>query len=215
MEKTKELIAEKEKTRGAIVVNCNPMTLGHKYLIDKALEMVDQLLIFVVEEDKSIFPFEDRFNIIKEELKGYNNISLLKGGPYIISQATFPTYFIKKKDEMLDIYTEIDGKIFGDKIAKDLKIDIRFFGSEPKDLVTLAYNNTLKKILEDRNIEVNIIERRKLEENIVSASYVRHLLSNKEIDEAYKYLPKATIDYLNSEKGKHVIKKLEQKNTDN
>lgn len=208
MEKTKSLMPSKKGSRGAIVVNCNPMTLGHKYLIEKSLEKVDQLIIFVVQEDKSTFPFQDRFNIIQEELKEYENIYLIKGGPYIISQATFPTYFIKKKDEMLDIYTEIDGKIFADKIAKDLEIDIRFFGSEPKDLVTLAYNNTLEGILKAANIDVEIVERKEIEDNIVSASYVRNLLSQGEIDQAYKYLPQATIDYLESDNGRGIIKKL-------
>ena len=138
-------------------MNCNPMTLGHKYLIEKALEEVDDLLIFVVEEDKSVFPFEDRFNILKKELSHDDRISLIEGPLYHIPR-TFPTYFIKKKDEMLDIYTELDGKIFADKIAKDLEIDIRFFGSEPTDEVTLAYNQAMKEILTSRNIEIKIIE---------------------------------------------------------
>lgn len=210
MEKTKSLIPNKKGSRGAIVVNCNPMTLGHKYLIEKGLEKVDQLIIFVVQEDKSTFPFQDRFNIIQEELKEYENIYVIKGGPYIISQATFPTYFIKKRDEMLDIYTEIDGKIFADKIGKDLEIDIRFFGSEPKDLVTLAYNKTLEGILKAADIGVEIIERKQIEKNIVSASYVRELLSGGQIKEAYKYLPKATIDYLESDNGMKIIKSLDQ-----
>ncbi len=77
---------------------------------------------------------------------------------------------------MLEIYTELDGSIFADKIAKDLNIDMRFLGSEPKDVVTLAYNNSLKKILEERNIGVKIIPRISLEDKIVSASYVRKLL---------------------------------------
>ena len=94
------------------------MTLGHKYLMEKALDEVDELLIFVVEEDKSVFPFKDRFGILQKELSSYDRIKLLEGGPYIISQATFPTYFIKKKDEMLETYTNLDGSIFADKIAR-------------------------------------------------------------------------------------------------
>lgn len=211
IEKTKSSIQVKKGKRGSIVMNCNPMTLGHKYLIERALEEVDDLLIFVVEEDKSIFPFKDRFNILKEELKEYENIKVIKGGPYIISQATFPTYFIKKKDEMLDVYTELDGKIFGEKIAKDLEIDIRFFGTEPRDLVTLAYNNSLKKILENSGVEVKIIERKKLEDEVVSASHVRSLLAKGEIKEAYKYLPKSTIEYLDSNLGKRIIENLNAK----
>ena len=54
---------------GAIVMNCNPFTLGHKYLIKESLKKVDYLYIFVVEEDKSIFPFKDKIlSVIKEYL---------------------------------------------------------------------------------------------------------------------------------------------------
>lgn len=211
VKKVKSSLNPKKGTRGAIIMNCNPMTLGHKYLIEKALEKVDDLLIFVVEEDKSIFPFNDRFNIMKEEVKDLEQVNLLKGGPYIISQGTFPTYFIKKKDEMLEIYTELDGSIFGEKIAKDLDIDMRFLGSEPKDLVTLAYNNTLKTILEEKDIKVEIVPRIELNDNIVSASHVRSLIKENKIKEAYKYLPESTIDYLQSEKGKNIITKLQEK----
>jgi [citrate (pro-3S)-lyase] ligase len=198
----------KQSVRGAMVVNCNPMTLGHKYLIDTALKKVDDLLVFVVEEDSSIFPFMDRFNIVKEELKDYKNIIVIKGGPYIISRGTFPTYFIKKKDEMLDIYTELDGSIFAKKIAQDLEIDIRFFGEEPIDIVTLNYNNTLKRILEDSSINVEIIRRKQLDNTIISASYVRNLIKVDKIEEAYKFLPNATIKYLQSNNGQIVVKKI-------
>lgn len=208
VKKLGEDLGPKKVTRGSIVMNCNPMTLGHKYLIYQALDQVDQLIIFLVEEDKSIFPFEDRFNIMKKELAEEDRISLVKGGPYIISQATFPTYFIKKKDEMLDIYTELDGKIFATKIAKDLEIDMRFLGSEPKDLVTLAYNNNLKKILEEEDVQVEIVERKALEGEIISASLVRGLIRENKEEEAYKYLPQSTIDYLQGDQGRKTIEKI-------
>lgn len=210
IKKVKSSLKPKTGTRGAIIMNCNPMTLGHRYLIDKATEMVDDLIIFVVEEDKSIFPFKDRFNIMKEELKDLDKVTLLKGGPYIISRGTFPTYFIKKKDEMLETYTELDGSIFGEKIAKDLEIDMRFLGTEPKDVVTLAYNNTLQSILEKMGIKVIIIPRKELDSQIISASYVRQLLKEDNKDEAFKYLPESTIKYLESEKGNQIISKLKE-----
>lgn len=209
VDKVKSSLKEMKGKRGAMVVNCNPMTLGHKYVIEKALENVDDLLVFVVEEDKSIFPFKDRFNILKNELSSYEKITLIEGGPYIISQGTFPTYFIKKKDEMLDIYTRLDGSIFADKIAKDLEIDARFFGSEPTDIVTSAYNESMKEILGDRGIEVKIIERKSLEGNVISASRVRKLIKEDKIQEAFKYLPESTIEYLKSEKGKEIINKIQ------
>lgn len=206
----KDSLISKKGIRGAMVVNCNPMTLGHKYLIETALEAVEDLLVFVVEEDRSIFPFKDRFNIVKDELKYNKNIRVIKGGPYIISRGTFPTYFIKKKDEMLDIYTELDGSIFAKKIAQDLEIDIRFFGEEPTDIVTLNYNNTLKKILEDNSIDVKIIKRKQVDKTIISASYVRKLIKSNNIEEAYKFLPQATIDYLQSEQGQKVVEKIQE-----
>lgn len=53
---------------GSIVMNCNPFTLGHRYLIEYASKYVDYLYIFVVEEDKSFFPFSDRIDLIKKGL---------------------------------------------------------------------------------------------------------------------------------------------------
>lgn len=203
-------IGPKAGTRGAIIVNCNPMTLGHKYLMEKALQEVDELLIFVVEEDLSVFPFEARYNIIKSEFKNDKNVKVLKGGPYVISRGTFPTYFIKQKDKMLQIYTELDAKIFADKIAKDLQIDIRFLGSEPNDLVTLQYNNSLQEILQERNIGVKIVERKEHENKPISASYVRSLLKQDKIKEAFELLPQSTIEFLKTENGKEVINKIKK-----
>jgi [citrate (pro-3S)-lyase] ligase len=210
IDKVKSYIGPKKGRRGAIIVNCNPMTLGHKYLMEKALDEVDELLIFVVEEDKSVFPFKDRFGILQKELSSYDRIKLLEGGPYIISQATFPTYFIKKKDEMLETYTNLDGSIFADKIAKDLEIDIRFFGSEPTDLVTLAYNKSMDRILKSRGIDVKIFERKSLDDTIISASSVRKLIKEDRLEEAFKYLPSSTIEYLKSDRGREVIEKIKE-----
>lgn len=208
VKKTREIMGDKKGLRGAIIMNCNPMTKGHRYLIDFALREVKELIIFVVEEDKSIFPLEDRFNIMKKELENEEQITLLKGGPYIISQATFPTYFLKQKDDMLKVYTELDGKIFASKIAKDLEIDIRFLGSEPKDPVTLAYNETLKEILEKEDVRVSIMERKKIGDQVISASLVRGLIKEANLQEAYKYLPDTTIEYLRSQKGQKIIDKI-------
>lgn len=206
----KKRLGPKKGKRGAIIMNCNPMTLGHKYLIKKALGQVDELIIFVVEEDRSIFPFIDRFKIMEEELKEEKDIRLIKSGPYIISQGTFPTYFIKRKDEMLKVYTELDGGIFANRIGKDLEIDVRFLGSEPTDQVTLAYNHMLEKILKAKGIEVQIIPRKALDNQIISASHVRALLKEGRFVEAYKFLPKSSIDFLKTIKGKEIIAKLQE-----
>lgn len=212
IEDTKKQIGPKKGKRGAIVANCNPMTLGHKYLIAEALENVDELLFFVVEEDSSVFPMEKRLEIVKEELKGFENIIVLKGGSYIISRGTFPTYFIKKEDVMLDIYTELDATIFGQRIAKGLEINTRFLGTENLDYVTNAYNRALIKVLDDYNIETKLIPRLKIGERTVSASYVRNLIKEDKLDEAYKFLTLSTKEYLETEEGKVIIDRIKNEN---
>ena len=204
----KTYLPAKKGIRGSIIMNCNPMTLGHQYLIQKALNEVDELLIFVVEEDQSVFPFKDRFAIMENELVNEPGVILFKSGPYIISRGTFPTYFIKEKDDMLDIYTKLDGAIFGNKIAKDLDIDIRFLGTEPQDIVTSLYNETLKQLLKNSGVNVKVIPRKSIDGKIVSASHVRDLLSKGKDIEAYTLLPESTIQYLKSEIGQAIIDKL-------
>lgn len=203
-------IPKKEGRRGAVVMNCNPMTNGHRYLVETASKEVSDLLVFVVQEDSSLFPFEDRYRIVKNELKEFPNVHVLMGGPYIISKATFPTYFIKKLDEMLDVYTGLDGGLFIDKIARDLEIDVRFFGSEPTDEVTEVYNSKLRELMKKSSLESKTVER--LEKNgiPVSASVVRKLLTEDKIEEAYGMIPENTVKYLESEEGKELIWKMKR-----
>lgn len=80
----------------------------------------NQVLVFLVEEDRSYFPFLDRYAMVKRGTQDLKNVKIIPGGEYIISQATFPNYFIKKADERLQAYEEIDSGIFGEYICKRL-----------------------------------------------------------------------------------------------
>ena len=51
---------------GCIVMNCNPFTKGHQELITYAASKCSLLHIFVVEENRSMFPFADRFRLVRE-----------------------------------------------------------------------------------------------------------------------------------------------------
>ena len=82
------------KNRGAIVMNCNPFTLGHRSLVENAHNNCDEVIIFAVQEDRSIFPFSDRFSLIKQGVRDMKGVEVISGGDFIISNATFPTYFI-------------------------------------------------------------------------------------------------------------------------
>lgn len=206
----KEQINPNAKCRGAIVANCNPMTKGHKYLMEYARNKVDELIIFIVEEDKSVFTTEVRYDIVKNEFKDDKKIVVVKGGPYIISQATFPTYFLKEVDDSLDIYTELDAKLFSEKIAVDLDICTRFVGEEPIDRLTARYNKNLLKSTEGLKLELEKIDRLELGGDIISASKVRRFIKNNELDKAFSLLVPSSIDFLESSQGKEVIKKIQE-----
>lgn len=193
-----EKLNPEAKTRGAIVANCNPMTLGHKYLIEKSADRVDELIVFIVEEDKSFFSTKDRFDIVKEEFKDRSDIVVVLGGAYIISQATFPTYFLKKEDDNLDIYTKLDAKIFAKKIASDLNIDYRFVGEEPLDGLTNAYNQNMQEEFSKYDLELVVIKRKEHGRQVISASRVRSLLDQGLVDEALELLPKASQNFIQS-----------------
>ena len=55
----------------ALVMNCNPFTLGHQYIIEKAAFENDIVHIFIVWEDRSSFPSEIRYNLLRKEQNIY------------------------------------------------------------------------------------------------------------------------------------------------
>ena len=178
----------------AIVMNANPLTLGHEYLVDKALEEARDLIIFVLEEDASYFSTKDRYEIVKNHYHNNGRVHVYKSGPYIISRATFPTY-LKKDTDKLKVYTELDAKIFAKRIAKDLNIKKRYFGTEPIDKVTEKYNEMMKKILFEYGVESEFIERKKINDEYISASKLREGIET-DFESIKKYLSQDVYEYL-------------------
>lgn len=192
----------------ALIMNCNPFTLGHKYIVETAAKENKNVIIFVVEEDKSAFPFKNRFELIKDGVKELTNVTVIPGGEYIISSATFPNYFLRKDDDILKEYTKIDGNVFGKYFCKDLNIVRRYVGTEPYCKVTNTYNETLQEILPMYGVEVKLIERAEQGNEAISASRVRALLKEGKIEETKEIVPATTFEFLNSEAGTTIIEKL-------
>lgn len=181
---------------GSIVMNCNPFTNGHRYLIEYAAKQVDYLYIFAVEEDMSVIPFCDRYVLIREGTRDIPNIILVPSGKFIISRVTFYSYF--QKDMYADnINSEEDVYIFARYIAKNLGITKRFVGEEPTDMVTNSYNQKMKEVLPKYGIELIEIPRKRVENGkIISASTVRSLLFEEQWSEISRFVPPATLEYL-------------------
>ena len=198
----KQQLPQKKKSRAALVMNCNPMTNGHLYLIEKATQENDDVLIFLVEENRSVFSFEQRYHMVEQSIKHLDNIILIPSGPYIISSITFPTYFLKSLSLASMSYMMLDAIIFKQYFMPILDIDYRYVGDEPLDPMTSAYNNTLKSIL---GLKLKIIERKTINDQIISASYVRKLAQEKRYDIIKTIVPKATYDFLVSPEGQAIF----------
>ena len=192
----------------SIVVNCNPFTLGHQYLIEKASKESDFLHIFVVWEDRSSFPAQVRYDLIKEGTKHLSNVCIHKGEDYIISNATFPSYFLKDDTKVMETHCQLDLKIFGEYIAPALNINKRFVGEEPYCAVTRLYNETMKRLLPTYHIEVVEIPRLNIEENIVSASKIRAFIRQDDFNSVKRFVPKTTYDFLTSGEAESIIRKI-------
>lgn len=181
---------------GAVVMNCNPFTLGHRYLIEQALTQCDYLAIFVVQEDQSVFPFEDRIHLVDLCTSDLDNVVVIPSGNFIISSLTFSEYFNKSEMQERVIDSSLDVTIFAREIAPCLHITKRFAGEEPFDAVTNQYNETMKRILPEYGIEFVEIPRKKFGEDVISASYVRTLLEKKDFESIRPLVPAPVFDYL-------------------
>lgn len=181
---------------GAIVMNCNPFTCGHRYLIEKAALMVDVLYIFVVEEDKSFFAFEDRINMVRLGVEDLNNVVVIPSGRYILSAATLPGYFDKEANPYEFCDASEDLELFAAVIAPAFGITIRFAGEEPIDIFTQQYNLAMGRILPDYGVKFCEIERKKQGKEVISASRVRKCMKEKCFDEIKQLVLPQIYEYL-------------------
>ncbi|MEF9992394.1 MAG: [citrate (pro-3S)-lyase] ligase [Romboutsia sp.] len=204
----KEYKIDNSSRNVCIVMNCNPFTLGHRYLIEKASKENENVIIFVVEEDKSAFPFKVRYDLVKKGTQDLKNVVVVKAGTYVISSATFPNYFLKKNDDVLKEYTKLDCNIFAKYFAQKFNIVKRYVGSEPHCEVTNIYNESIKEVFKNYNIDVEIVDRKEILNDAISASRVRQLLKDNKIDQVKNLVPQTTMDFLLSEEGEVVINSL-------
>ncbi|MDR2056463.1 MAG: [citrate (pro-3S)-lyase] ligase [Desulfovibrio sp.] len=194
---------------GAVVMNCNPFTLGHRHLIEYAAARCPVLHIFLVEEDRSIFPFHVRKRLLREGTADIPNVRIHDSGPYMISAATFPTYFLKSVDEATDVCAELDITIFACGIAPPFSIRRRFAGEEPYCELTEKYNAAMRRILPDYGIALEIIPRLRAGGHTVSASIVRKILRESgPCASLHCLVPESTRLFLEGEEAAAILAKL-------
>ncbi len=191
----------------AVVMNANPFTLGHRNLIETACRSSRLVHLFVVSEDASLIPFSVRKQLIREGTKDLKNIVFHESGPYIISSATFPSYFQKDADAVVESHAKIDLDIFV-RIAKALGIDRRVVGDEPFSETTSIYNRIMKEALPAAGIGCEIIPRFGIDGEAVSASAVRQAIHDGDWDTLEKLVPPTTSAYFRSPEAAPVIARI-------
>lgn len=178
--------------RGVVVMNCNPFTLGHRYLIEQAAKQVERLFVMVVREDCSLFAYAERKAMVEQGVAHLENVTVIDGSEYAISQATFPTYFLKRLDDAADTQMLLDLDLFRRHIAPALGATVRFVGTEPTDRLTRRYNQLMHEVLAD----VRETDRLEKEGNAVSASRVRKAMEQGDMSTIRQLVPPTTLPYI-------------------
>lgn len=197
---------------GAVVINANPFTLGHEYLIRSAAGACDAVHVFVVGEDRSEFSYADRYAMVEAGIAlmpERDRVVLHAGSRYVVSGSTFPQYFLKDSADITRAYTGIDLQLFRTYIAPALGIRHRFVGTEPVSAITAQYNADMAYWLQDAPSPAPAIELHEIarvgtdHEHFVSASRVRAYLAEGRLDELRPLVPASTYAYLMGDKPKH------------
>jgi [citrate (pro-3S)-lyase] ligase len=190
------------RTAGAVVLNANPFTLGHQWLVEQAAARVEVLLLLVVREDRSAFPFEVRRRLVEEGTRHLANVVVLDTGRYAVSALTFPAYFLGKGEPVADYQLELDLDLFGRRIAPALGVGRRFFGSEPGCATTRAYNAAMHRLLPRHGVEPVELARLEVGGAPISASTVRRALARGDVPTLRGLVPAPTLAYLLSPDGR-------------
>ena len=177
---------------GIIIMNCNPFTLGHRYLIEQAAQQVDTLYILVVREDCSMFGYDERKAMIVRGVAHINNVVVCDGSEYSISATTFPTYFLKSLSDASDTQMTLDIDLYRRHITPALGATVRFVGTEPDDPLTRRYNELMKSMLPD----VREVARLEKSGVAVSASRVRKAIVENHLALAARLVPPTTVPYI-------------------
>lgn len=204
----KNLAAHKRPgSSAAVVINANPFTLGHLHLVETAAKACDTLHLFVVSEDASLVPFHVRWRLVKEGVADLPHVICHETGPYLISNATFPSYFLLDEEAVTREHAGLDARVFL-AIAQALGITRRFVGEEPKSRITAIYNAVMREELPSGGVELAMIPRLAHQGAPVSASTVRQLLHDGAIDAIRPLVPDSTYRYFTNPEAQPVLERI-------
>ena len=183
-----------------IVMNANPFTRGHLHLVERAAAENDVVHLFLLSEEAGPIPFAVRKKLVQAGVGHLPNVVVQDSGPYIISSATFPSYFLKDGDAVIRAQAALDLQIFG-AIARTLGIGRRYVGREPNSHVTALYNAVMGEALPGMGVECIEIPRLTSGGRIISASAVRQAIHDGELEAVRDFLPPASYAFFAGPEG--------------
>lgn len=196
-----------ETPAAALVMNANPFTLGHAHLLRRAAAENARVLLFVLSEDLSLVPFADRLAMVQAAAADYDHVSVIPSGSYMISAATFPSYFLKDGDLVTRTHAALDATLFA-RIASALGIARRYVGEEPFSHATSLYNEALAAVLPQSGVKLVVVPRAQAQGEAISASHVRALIHEGQLDAIRPLVPASTYDYLAGARGKAAVARI-------
>ena len=194
------------ENNGSIIMNANPFTFGHYYLIKYAAEKVDTLYVFIATEENPYFSFEDRYQMAVNSCKDLDNVVILASGSLTGTSKVFPDYWDKRDDENITIDCSLDFQIFTEYIAPFLNIKKRFVGTESVDYVTKQYNELLKEHMPLYGIEVFEVPRFTIDNEEISAKKVRKAMETN-MEYVKSHVPAGTFEVLTKYEKKLTLEK--------
>jgi len=199
-----------EGRNGAVVLNGNPFSLGHLHLIETAAAQVDRLYVFVVREDRSVFPFEVRFRLVIQATAHLPNVTVLDSSRYAVSAGTFPSYFLKHLDEVAEAQMQLDLRLFAQHLAPSFHIRCRFVGEEPLCATTAAYNRVMAEVLPEHGLRWVEIPRIGVGGQPISATRVRRAIAECDFETLGILVPPATLEFLHSPAARPIAARLRE-----
>ena len=199
----------REGRSAAVVMNANPFTRGHLHLVERAAAENDTVHLFVLSEEAGPIPFAVRRRLVGEGVAHLPNVICHDSGPYIISAATFPSYFLRDAEAVSAAHAKLDLTVFG-HIARALGVTVRYVGEEPDSGVTALYNRIMAERLPEVGVACRVIPRLMAGDRVVSASTVRQAIHDGRLAAVADMLPPATAAYFASAEAAPVIAAIQK-----
>lgn len=141
--------------------------------------------------------------MVLEGISGLKGIVLHESGPYLISSASFPSYFLKSPDQVVRAHAALDLALFR-SIAETLGISSRYAGEEPFSHTTGIYNQIMAQELPKNGIAFHQIPRLTVNGRAVSASAVRQAIHDGALERVRDMLPEGVYRFFAGPEGEAV-----------